>query len=73
MPRPLRIPAALAFTVLSVAAAACGEDQPPPEPDAACRFCVPSGPDNGNCPFPTCATGSNQDQCPPGCMPMPVV
>lgn len=70
MPRPLRIPAALAFTVLSVAAS-CGEEKP--QLDAACRICVYSGPDNGNCPFPTCATGADQDQCPPGCMPMPVV
>jgi hypothetical protein len=67
----LRIPAVLAFTVLSVAGASCGEEQP--GPDAACRVCVYQGPDNGNCPFPTCATGSNRDQCPPGCIPMPIV
>jgi hypothetical protein len=36
-------------------------------------FCVYEGSDNGNCPFPTCATGSNLDECPAGCIPEPIV
>jgi hypothetical protein len=74
MTRPLRIPAVLAFTVLGVAAAAavtsCGDEEP--RLDAACRYCVYETVDNGNCPFPTCATGSNHDQCPAGCIPAPI-
>ena len=70
----LRIPTVLAFTVLGVAAAAaagsCGEDKP--RIVAGCVQCVYEGVDNGNCPFPTCATGSNSEMCPPGCIPAPV-
>lgn len=70
----LRIPAVLAFTVVGVAAgmsaSSCGSD--PPTADAACRYCVYETVDNGNCPFPTCATGRQQDQCPPGCIPAPI-
>lgn len=69
--RRLRIPVALAFVVVTGAATAnvvnCGDDGEPPCP----VFCVYSGSDNGNCPFPTCATGSNLDQCPAGCIPEP--
>lgn len=71
---PLRLPAVLAFTVLGAAAAAtaasCGESTP--VADARCRYCVYQGSDNGNCPPPTCATGSNQDVCPAGCIPIPI-
>jgi hypothetical protein len=75
MTRSLRIPAVLAFTVLGAAAAgslgSCAED-PPPAPDAACRYCIYEAVDNGACPPPFCATGSNQDECPQGCIPAPV-
>ena len=75
MKRPLRIPTMLAFTVLGAAAAgsteSCGEDKP--KLDAAtCVICVYQTVDNGNCPFPTCATGDHQDVCPEGCIPQPV-
>jgi hypothetical protein len=68
----LRIPAALAFTVLGagVAASSCGTEKP--TVDAGCVFCVYETVDNSNCPPPTCATGSQQDECPPGCIPAPV-
>ena len=70
----LRIPAVLAFTVVGVAASmsasSCSESKP--TVDASCRYCVYETVDNGNCPFPTCATGSQQDQCPPGCIPAPI-
>jgi len=69
MASPLRLPAALAFTVLGVAG--CGDEKP--RVDAQCaRYCVYETVDNGNCPFPTCATGPAVDQCPPGCVPQPV-
>jgi len=73
MPRPkLRIPAVLAFTVS--AAIGCGDDgKPTVTSDARCeRYCVYDRADNGNCPFPTCATGSDADQCPSGCIPEPI-
>jgi len=70
----LRIPAALAFTVLGVGAGStatsCGNEQP--TVDAGCVYCIYESVDNGNCPFPTCATGSHSDQCPAGCIPAPV-
>ena len=75
----LRIPAVLAFTVVGAAAvasgASCGKDAPPSPPvvDAACVPCIYEAQDNGNCPPPTCATGSNQDVCPAGCVPEPIV
>jgi len=78
MSPPLKIPAALAFTVLSVAAAAtaasCGGKDTTPTVDAAatCVPCVYEASDNGNCPPPTCATGANNDVCPDGCIPAPV-
>jgi hypothetical protein len=76
MPRPLRIPAVLAFTVLGAGAAAsagsCGSNSPPTVDAGSCRICVYETSDNGNCPFPTCATGSNHDVCPPGCIVQPV-
>jgi hypothetical protein len=74
----LRIPAVLAFTVLGTAAAvtasSCGDDgKPTADAGSSCRPCIYEGSDNGNCPFLTCATGSDQDQCPTGCIPEPVV
>ena len=75
MPQPLRLPTVLAFTVVGVTAAAaagsCRDNRQPPS-DASCIYCVYESGDNGNCPFPTCATGSNQDQCPAGCVPAPI-
>jgi hypothetical protein len=71
----LRIPAALAFTLLGTAvAASCGKDAVPPPVvvDAACVPCVYQATDNGNCPPPTCATGPENDVCPEGCIPAPV-
>jgi hypothetical protein len=72
---PLRIPAVLAFTVLGVAAGvaagSCGGSGAPTADANTCVFCVYQGADNGNCPFPTCATGSNHDMCPEGCMVQP--
>jgi hypothetical protein len=76
MPRPLRIPAVLACTVVTAvvtvaAISSCGDEKP--KLDAGCeRYCIYEASDNGNCPFPTCATGSNHDQCPPGCIPTPI-
>lgn len=72
----LRLPTALAFTVVGVAVAtaaavSCG-DKPVPTADAACTICVYETVDNGNCPYPTCATGSNNDVCPQGCVPQPI-
>jgi hypothetical protein len=80
MTTPLRIPAVLAFTVLGAAVAAsagsCGDGTPTLDAatgDAAhCVYCVYQSTDNGNCPFPTCATGEHQDVCPAGCIPQPV-
>jgi len=75
MKPPLRIPAVLAFTFLGAAAAASTESCGPGKPtvDAStCVICVYQTVDNGNCPFPTCATGSNHDVCPAGCIPEPV-
>jgi hypothetical protein len=75
MAQPLRIPTVLAFTVLgaglaAVAAASCGDGKP--TPDAGCVLCVYESADTGNCPFPTCATGSQHNVCPAGCIPQPV-
>jgi hypothetical protein len=72
----LRLPTALAFTVVGVAVAAaaiasCGDGKPTTA-DAACNLCVYETVDNGNCPYPTCATGSNSDECPDGCMVQPI-
>ena len=76
MASPLRIPAVLAFTVvgttLGTVAASCGDHKPTVDAGAVCVHCVYQSVDNGNCPFPTCATGSNHDQCPPGCIPEPM-
>jgi hypothetical protein len=73
--KPLRIPAVLAFTVLGAAAAGSAGscDSGPAPVDGRCvRYCIYQTVDNGNCPPPTCATGSNYDQCPPGCIPEPM-
>jgi hypothetical protein len=76
-PRKLRVPMALAFALSGAATAmitapGCEEHGSPG--DASCAVhCVYEGPDNGNCPFPTCATGSNLDVCPAGCIPEPIV
>ena len=76
MTTPLRIPAVLTFTVVGAAVAAatgsCGDDLKPKLDAATCVYCVYTTADNGNCPFPTCATGEHQDVCPEGCMPQPV-
>jgi hypothetical protein len=73
----LRIPAALAFTVVgTVAASAVSCDGGTPRQDArACQvLCIPQGGGSSSaCPLPTCATGSNHDVCPPGCVPEPIV
>jgi hypothetical protein len=76
--RKLRVPAVLAFAVIGASAAAalvaCGDDSAK-KPDAATScltYCVYQGSDTGACPFPTCATGSNHDMCPAGCLPEPV-
>jgi hypothetical protein len=69
----LKLPTALAFTVLGAAvAASCGKDAVPPVVDASCVPCVYEGSDNGNCPPTTCATGPDSDVCPQGCIPAPV-
>ncbi len=72
---PLRVPAVLAFTVLgagvAVSAASCGEGKPTVDANT-CVLCVYQTVDNGNCPFPTCATGTNHDVCPAGCIIQPV-
>lgn len=75
MTRPLRIPAVLAFTVLGAAASlgSCGDEESRLDAAMCERYCIYQGSDNGACPPPTCATGSNHDQCPPGCIPTPVV
>jgi len=71
--RPLKIPVALAFVTVTVVVAgttvSCDDDDNEP----SCQvYCVYETSDNGNCPFPTCATGSNLDQCPAGCIPEPL-
>jgi hypothetical protein len=78
MTTPLRIPAVLAFSVLGTAMAAatgsCGDDKPNVDAGieaGTCVYCVYETADNGNCPFPTCATGDRQDVCPEGCIPQP--
>jgi hypothetical protein len=70
----LRIPTVLVFTVLSagVAASAASCEDGKPTADAGCVLCVYESADTGNCPFPTCATGSQHDVCPAGCIPQPV-
>jgi hypothetical protein len=78
--RPLKIPAVLAVAVLTGAAAAtlvstssCTDDD---EPDTCFVRCFPDGMGGGaNCRAPDypCATGSNMDQCPSGCVPEPLV
>jgi hypothetical protein len=76
MRQPLRIPAVLAFTVLGAGAAAsagsCGGGSTPTVDANSCVLCVYQTVDNGNCPFPTCATGPNHDVCPAGCIIQPV-
>jgi hypothetical protein len=73
---PLRIPAVLAFTVLGAGIAAstgsCGNGAKPTADASTCVICVYQSADNGNCPFPTCATGSDHDVCPEGCIIQPV-
>ena len=72
----LRIPAVLAFTVLGAGAVAstgsCGGDGTPTADANTCVLCVYQSVDNGNCPFPTCATGTNHDVCPAGCIVQPI-
>jgi len=69
--KPLRIPAVLAFTL--GAGVACDDHGKHPDASGSCQvLCVYQSVDNGNCPFPTCATGSNMDVCPQGCIPEPI-
>ena len=35
-------------------------------------ICVPQGTGSSSCPPTTCATGSNHDVCPTGCIPEPI-
>jgi hypothetical protein len=76
MTKRLRLPTALAFTVVGVAAVAVAavscETTTKPMADAACNLCVYETVDNGNCPFPTCATGAAHDVCPDGCILQPI-
>jgi hypothetical protein len=77
----LRIPSALAFTVVAAVgaagaavvatAASCGGDSKPAVDASSCVICVYEAADTGACPYPTCATGSNHDMCPAGCIPQP--
>jgi hypothetical protein len=75
---PLRLPAALAFTIVGAAAGAaaggCGDEKPGLDASTKCEvLCIPAGSGSGgNCPPPTCATGSNRDVCPAGCEPEPI-
>ncbi|TMQ15861.1 MAG: hypothetical protein E6J90_24765 [Deltaproteobacteria bacterium] len=77
----LRIPAALAFTVVgaaavgaAVAAGSCDAGQPRHDATTCQVLCIPQGGGSSSaCPLPTCATGSNHDMCPPGCVPEPIV
>jgi len=75
MSQRLRVPVVLAFTVLGAGAAtsvgSCGQGKPTIDA-GTCVHCVYESVDNGNCPFPTCATGSNADVCPAGCIVAPV-
>jgi hypothetical protein len=75
---PLRIPAALAFTVLgaaagAVAAVGCGDEKPAADASTCDVLCIAqSGGSGSNCPPPTCATGDDHDICPAGCVPQPL-
>jgi hypothetical protein len=73
---PLRIPAVLAFTVVGVAAAVgagCGNGTPAPDAMACSVICVPQGSGSNGCTPAVCASGSNHDVCPAGCVPEPIV
>ena len=67
----LRIPAALAFTVVS-AAVGCGDQKPALDASTCAVYCMPQPPGGGSCPPPTCATGEHHDVCPSGCIPEPI-
>lgn len=68
--KQLRIPAVLAFTV--TVGVACDDHGKRPDSGTCQVLCIYQTVDNGNCPFPTCATGSNNDVCPQGCIPEPI-
>jgi hypothetical protein len=75
--KQLRAPAVLAFAVVGATTAAlvlsCADSAPKPDAAISCVvYCVYQSVDNGNCPFPTCATGTDHDTCPQGCVPAPV-
>jgi hypothetical protein len=75
---PLRIPAVLAFTVVGATAAgmaavvSCGGSAPPPDAMACPVVCVAQDSGSNDCTPRTCATGSNHDMCPTGCVPQPI-
>jgi hypothetical protein len=72
----LRIPAVLAFTVVGAAAGvtavSCGGSAPAPDAMSCPVVCVAQGSGSNGCTPPTCATGSNHDMCPAGCVPEPI-
>ena len=75
----LRIPAVLAFTVLgatavgATAALSCGSSGAPAPDAMVCPVvCVAQGSGTSSCTPPICATGSNHDMCPAGCVPQPI-
>ena len=73
----LRIPAVLTVTVIAGAVAAattsCGTGTPVSDAGSCSVVCVAQGTGGSNCLPTTCATGSNHDMCPPGCIPEPIV
>jgi hypothetical protein len=72
----LRIPAVLAFTVVGATAAAAlscgGNGAPAPDAMVCPVVCVAHGSGSNGCTPPTCATGSNHDMCPAGCVAVPI-
>jgi hypothetical protein len=75
----LRIPLVLSVATVALSVAAsidCGHGKGGTvDANQNCQVqCFPSGMGSGsaNCPFPTCATGSNLDQCPADCVPEPI-
>jgi len=77
--RKTQLPAVLAVTIMAAATSgallvsSCGGDDQPPQCEV---YCVPeTDPPAAACAGPDlpCATGTNHDQCPTGCIPEPVV
>ena len=68
-----------AVATAAVVTTGCGDEEPPtpdgrtadatPADAVMCvAYCFPDGTGTGDeCPFPTCATGPNFDQCPEHC------